>query len=203
MANFGFTFDASTVQPSDDLAPLPTGEYNVMIIASEMKPTKTGLGQYLELTMQVLDGACINRLIWARLNLVNQNQTAMEIAQRELSAICHAVGVLAVQDSEQLHNIPLKIRVVVKSDQQYGDRNEIKAYKPMNGGQPQATPGQQAVAARQANPWQQPAQQPQQAWQQPAAAPQGAVRPFQPQPQAQPAAPAGPRIPPWAGGQVA
>ena len=133
MANLGTTFDANAIEPQSDFAPLPAGDYLAMIVDSQMKDTKTGRGQYLELTLQVVDGPMANRLLWDRLTLIHDNAKAVEIAQRQLSAICHAVGVLQVSDSAQLHSRPMIVRVKYVEDQQYGPKNEISAYKPANG----------------------------------------------------------------------
>ena len=99
MANLGTTFDANAVEPQSDFAPLPAGDYLAMIVDSQMKDTKTGRGQYLELTLQVVDGPMAKRLLWDRLTLIHDNAKTVEINQRKLSSICHAVGVLQVSDS--------------------------------------------------------------------------------------------------------
>ena len=179
MANLGTTFDANAIEPQSDFAPLPAGDYLAMIVDSQMKDTKTGRGQYLELTLQVVDGPMANRLIWDRLTLIHDNPKTVEINQRKLSAICHAVGVLQVTDSAQLHNRSLVVRVKYVEDQQYGPKNEVGGYKPANG---QGGAPAQAAAAT-----------PSTAWKAPQAAPSA--------PQAQPitaSAPAASSTPPWA-----
>ena len=84
-------FDANSVNPATDFEPLPAGKYLAIITDSEMKPTKSGSGNYLELTFQVIDGPFKGRMLWSRLNLDNPNAQAVQIAQGELSAICRAV----------------------------------------------------------------------------------------------------------------
>lgn len=135
MSFLGGTFDATQVDPAQDFTPLPSGEYPAIITDSEMKPTKSGNGQYLDLTYQVTDGPMKGRLVWERLNLDNPNAKAVEIAQRSLSSLCHAVGVLQVQDSQQLHNRPLVIRVefVPAGPKNNRDGNEVKAHKKLEG----------------------------------------------------------------------
>ena len=64
-----------------------------------MRPTKDGGGQYLWLELDVLEGPLAGRKLFDRLNLVNASAQTVEIAQRTLSAICHATGRLQVQDS--------------------------------------------------------------------------------------------------------
>ena len=136
-------FDASTVDPTTDFDPIPAGQYIVAITASEMKPTKTGNGSYLQLEFVVLEGDCKDRKVWARLNLNNPNATAVKIARSELSAICHAVGVMQPKDSVDLHNLPLQITVKCKKREDNGEiTNEIKGYakKDAGAGQPQQAP---------------------------------------------------------------
>jgi hypothetical protein len=72
MARLGETFDASTVEPNKPFEPLPPGRYVVQIVNSEMRPTKDGMGQYLWLELDVLEGAHAGRKLFDRLNLVNK-----------------------------------------------------------------------------------------------------------------------------------
>lgn len=122
-------FDANAVEPAGDFEPIPAGKYLAVIIESEMKPTKSGSGSYLQLSFQVTDGPFAKRLLWSRLNLDNPNETARKMAEAELSAICRAVGVLAPNDSVELHNLPLVIHVRCKKRSDTGEiTNEIKGY---------------------------------------------------------------------------
>lgn len=124
------SFNAANVAPSQVYAPLPAGDYNAIITESETKATKDGQGQYLQLKLQIQGGEFSGRTLFDRLNLWNNNQQAQEIAQRALSAICHAVGILQVGDSQELHNRPLIATVKVKpASGNYEANNEIKGYK--------------------------------------------------------------------------
>lgn len=161
-------FDASQVAPNTGVPDaFPAGWYNAAIDESEMKPTKDGTGTYLQVRYSVLDGQYQGRKVYQRLNLRNSNPVAQEIAYGELSAICHATGIMQVQDSQQFHNVPLKIKVKLRpADGQYEASNEISAVKHINeqvgdAGAPAggAAPSYQAPVANQA-PQQQPAQQP-------------------------------------------
>jgi len=128
MANLN-GFNANEVEPVDDLEPIPAGKYVAVITDSEMKPTKSGTGNYLQLTFQIIEGEYANRLLWVRLNLDNPNGTAVEIARRELSSICRAVGVMVPTDSTDLHNLPCFIHVRVKRRSDTGElQNEVKGY---------------------------------------------------------------------------
>ena len=46
-----------------------------------MKPTRDGYGEYLSLTLQVIEGQYANRLVFARLNL-KRNDKAVDIAKK-------------------------------------------------------------------------------------------------------------------------
>jgi hypothetical protein len=122
-------FDANQVEPTTDFEAIPAGKYLAVITESEMTPNKAGTGHFLKLTFQIIEGEFKNRLLWARLNLDNPNATAVQIARAELSAICRAVGVLAPNDSVDLHNLPLVIHVRCKKRADTGEiTNEIKGY---------------------------------------------------------------------------
>ena len=101
MAKLGATFDATGIEPIQPLELLPPGKYIAQIVSSEMRLTKDGKGQYLFLEMDVLEGPYQGRKLFDRLNLVNANTQTVEIAQRTLSAICHATGRMQVEDSER------------------------------------------------------------------------------------------------------
>lgn len=153
MAQLGQTFDAHNVDPKESFDAIPLGLYPndmapVMIVASEMRENNAKTGQYLWLELDVVDGPAKGRKLWDRLNLINPNAKAVEIAERTLSAICHAVGVMNVSDSEQLHGRVMLAKYKIKpADGQYPASNEIGTYKPVTE-QAQATaPAPAATAA--------------------------------------------------------
>ena len=140
MANLGTTFDATNIEPIKAYEVLPPGKYLAQIVNSETRVTKDGTGQYLQVEIDVLDGPYKGRKLFDRLNLVNANPVTVEIAQRTLSAICHATGRMQVQDSEELHLIPFIADVQVQPPKNgYGESNKVR-YLPLNGGAKPAAP---------------------------------------------------------------
>lgn len=122
-------FDATAIDPATSYDVIPKGEYLAAAVSSEMKATKMGTGQYLQLSFEILDGKFKGRRIFERLNIQNQNKDAEEIAQRTLSALCHALGILQVDESEQLHDIPVLITLGVEEGKgDYGPQNRIMGY---------------------------------------------------------------------------
>ena len=121
--------DASTVPEQQEFTALPEGQYIMIATSSEWKPTKAGTGEYLQFVHEVLDGPFKGRKVWARLNLKNPNQTAVDIAQRELAALCRAVGVIKPSNSAQLHNIPFLATIGIEVDDRKRESNTIKKYE--------------------------------------------------------------------------
>jgi hypothetical protein len=127
-------FDAATVEPSEAFTPLPAGEYTCLIAASEEKPTASGSGEYLKLTIEVLDGEHKGRHLFENLNLKNPSEVAVKIAQQTLSAICRAVGVMRPQHAMELHGRPFVATVAVEKRKDNGElSNRIKGYKAIGG----------------------------------------------------------------------
>src|SRR3990167_11317422 len=114
-------YDANEYEPSVPSEVTRAGDYPAIITTSEWRDTKNGDGQYLYLELQVAEGEYQGRKLFERLNLKNQNEQAVEIAKRTLSAICRAVGNMTPTDSEDLHNIPILVKVDVEKRGENGE----------------------------------------------------------------------------------
>ncbi len=164
---FGGTgYQTGSEQPLDDFSDIPAGMYPAMITESEIKPTKSGSGQMLQLVFTVMDGQHKGRKLWERLNIINPNPQAVQISRRTIEAICRAVGFQGqLVDSTQIHNKPLYVRVAYDEREQEGRRNSIAAYKSASEQQPTPQPAThptQAQAAASPQYQQQPAPSPHQ-----------------------------------------
>lgn len=158
-------FNAQQYDPTQGVGSLPIGKHPVIVESSEVKANKANDGGYLQLNLRIIDGPQQGTTGAYRLNLYHSNQQTVEIAHRQLSAICHVIGVFQVTDSSQLHNLPFLIEVgPQKNDPQY---TEVKKVFDMNGNEP----GKAGAGAAAAQPQQQqPQGQPNGAW---GGAPQG------------------------------
>ena len=195
MAQLLQAFNAQQYDPTQGGGSLPVGRHPSIIESSEVKANKANDGGYLQLNVKLIDGPQTGTTGAYRLNLYHSNPQTAEIAHRQLSAICHCVGVFNVQDSGQLHNIPFIIEVGLQKGEEAAQKGytEVKKVFDINGNEP-GKAGQGAPAAQ---PQQQPAAQggfgQQQPAQQPAAQPQGNApawgggQPAQQQPQGAPA----------------
>ena len=136
-------FDANNVEPNAPREPVPAGWYKAVITSSEEKPTKAQTGSYLQMGIEIIEGDHAGRKVTERLNLNNPNSTAVEIAQRTLSSICRATGVMTPRQSDDLHDKPMMVKVKVKpGDASYGPSNEVDDYAPVDkGAAPAASSG--------------------------------------------------------------
>jgi len=83
----------------------------------------TADGNRLDLDFAIVGGAYDGHVILKNLPLQSSNANTQRQARAELSRICLAVGVMAPNDSSELHNIPLAIQVSVDKN-----RNTILSY---------------------------------------------------------------------------
>ena len=158
MERFDTAFDATGSEPTTGYDVLPAGKYRAHIVESEMRVTRNGMGQFLWLMLEIVEGQYQGRKLFDQLNLVNSNPQTVEIAQRTLSAICHATGKLQVNDSTDLHLVPLMIQVAVKPPKDgYSEKNTIRYLVPDKTAappsRPPSPPAAQPPASPAAAPW--------------------------------------------------
>ena len=147
-------FNAGAIEPAAPRGAIPAGKYKCVIVSSGEQPTKAMTGTMLKLQMQVIEGPHQGQMVFDQLNINNPSQTAQEIAQRTLSAICRATGVMMPQDSSDLHNKPLLVTVTVETTKDYGTRNKVNGYEPCGGGAaPVAAAAVAAPAPSNLPPW--------------------------------------------------
>ena len=130
-----FNFDASQVAPQQSVGPLPAGTYLAHITESDVQPLKSGNGEGLKLTFEIIDGQFKGRKVWENLNIRHTSEDTQRIAQSQLSALCHAVNVIKLMDTAALHFKPVRINVTVREAVgQYKASNNIKGYEAAGGG---------------------------------------------------------------------
>ena len=122
------TYNIHEVEPMGTFEPLPADWYRCVITNAEQKPNSKKTGAYLELRIEVIDGQYQGRLVFDRLNLINPNSVAVDIARRSLASIAKAINV-DPKNSVDLIDIPLMVKIAVKpADGQYSASNEVKGY---------------------------------------------------------------------------
>jgi len=135
MAQLGTAFDSKKHDDMNDFDPIPAGEYLAHVSGSDVCDTKAKTGKYIKLEFTVLQGKYKGRKIWTNLNIINPNPVAVEIAQKELATLCRAIGKGVIQDTQELHGLPLLMKVRVKKDKKgiHPDQNVPTGYKSAGG----------------------------------------------------------------------
>lgn len=134
-----YVFDVTNIDPFVAGGQvLPGGWYMAPIIDMECKENNTkGTGHNLWLESTVIEGEFKGRKFYENLNLWHSSSSAaVEIAEKQLSAIGHAVGVLTGNDLTVLANKPMLVEIELqdaqpdKTDPNTG--NTIKGRGPQN-----------------------------------------------------------------------
>lgn len=131
-----FMFDATTVAPDQGAGIcFPLGDYPVEITKAEPVPTKNNPNvNMLVLTLTCLDGPMKGQNQLYRFNIAHENETTRRIAYSQLSAICHVIGRLQIQDTNQLVGGRFIATIGPQdSDPKY---SEVKKVKDMQGNEP-------------------------------------------------------------------
>lgn len=146
----------SLPQSEQSYDPLPPGWYSASITKAELKATKDGTGQYIALRYDITGPSHQGRVVFGNLNIKNRSVKAEEIGREALGQIMRAIGLIRVQDTDQLVGGQLQIKVAIQEGNNgYEPRNEVKGYKAMAGAQPvmSAPAAAPAPAASNTPPW--------------------------------------------------
>lgn len=137
----GNDFNADDAIAEAGVGEVPPGKYEVIIIGSELKPTKANDGHYLELTHEILAPEGFKgRRLWSRLNLDNKNPVAVKIAKGQLGMIVKALGLPSAPDeSSALHGQPMVVKVKTRKQKDGSTNTEISAWSSINDDQADAS----------------------------------------------------------------
>ncbi len=136
MAQLGVAFNPRDYDPDTRPEPFVSGRYRFMVMTTDVVRTKSGDGSYLKIEHEVQGGPNQGRKFFNQITLENPNVTAVEIGQRQLSALCHSVGYLqALVDSDVLHGKSCEADISIepagkdpKSGKEFAAKNVVKRY---------------------------------------------------------------------------
>lgn len=105
-----FSFDASSVDPSSPNEPIAKDWYPTIVYDSDVVPTGGNGGatdnRMARLSFKIIDGPSKGRTCRDRFNYIHENEQTQDIAQKQLAAIQHAIGVLKPSDTRELQDKP-------------------------------------------------------------------------------------------------
>ena len=129
MAQLNFNPSNITIEDKD-FEPLPAGWYTAIITESSLKTTKDGTGSYYEFKYRIISEKYKNRGVYMKHTRTNKNEKAVHIGQQQITAICKAIDKMNCTNTEELHNIPLDIKVFyIPAQNGFGARNEVKFFR--------------------------------------------------------------------------
>lgn len=157
MAFLSQSFDINELpEPTNSYGILPQGWYSATITRAEVKPTKAGTGEYINLMYTISGPTHQGRTVWGIINIQNPNPKAEEIGRQQLGEVMRATGLSKVTNTDQLIGKDLVIKLTVKEDDRGGERNEVRGFKAVQGGSipsiPTAAP-EAPSAFKAAPPW--------------------------------------------------
>jgi len=118
--------------PANEL--LEPGWYPLMVVNTEVKKTKAGDGEYLNVQQIVADGAQKGFTVWSIINWDNPNQMAQDIALRQwhnLRQVVEASLEAEIEDTEDMHGTIIEglIGIQKSKNPQYEDKNIVKKWR--------------------------------------------------------------------------
>ena len=152
MPAIDFDVTAYEAQPiRSSWEPLPPGDYTACVTSTELKPTKAGNGEYIELTIEIMDGDYSGRKIWERLNVNNPSEQTMQIARSQLNQLATALNQLPLKDTDQLLEIPFTLTLDI--DRKDNTRNRVMGCSPASSTPRVAAKPAPAAASPAKKPW--------------------------------------------------
>jgi len=131
MSNLFQTFSLDSMPVNErtgSFDPLPTGWYSASIAGAEVKQTKAG-GDMISVKYQITGPNHAGRVIFGNFNIRNANERAQEIGQQQLGELMKAIGLDRLSDTDQLIGGVCDIKLDIRKSAEYGDSNDVKAWK--------------------------------------------------------------------------
>lgn len=134
---------------------LPEGWYTANIADAELRETKAGTGNYINVRYDIIGPSHAGRVVFGMITVRNPNQTAERIGREQLSALAAAIGMKEMpRDTDELVGNSVEVKVGVEKSAEYGDKNNIKGFKSAGkSSAPAAAPKAAAPAADQDSPF--------------------------------------------------
>ncbi|HRV28833.1 MAG TPA: DUF669 domain-containing protein [Spirochaetia bacterium] len=135
MANIADFSRMADELPEQEYDLVPEGVYNADIEKAELKDTKNGTGQYINLQLKIIGPTSAGRVVFAMINIKNANPKAEEIGLRQLKELRTACGIATLRDTDELIGRTVKIKVKINPEKDgYKASNSVASYQSINGG---------------------------------------------------------------------
>jgi hypothetical protein len=118
------------VPAPEALGAVPAGWYTCKVSDSQTTVSRAG-HEMLVVELTIHEGEHAGRKLWDRLNLWHPDPKVSEIAARSLKALAVAAGRPNLQETEEIHEQLVEVKVAVRDDQsgQYEPSNAVRSYR--------------------------------------------------------------------------
>jgi len=125
-------FDPATEEGTPELTIIPKGHYVARVTDAIIKPYKSGKGQAVFLTRELMDEKYEGRKVWEQYTLSHENETAMRLGRQKFKDVCDACGLTeSFKDLTLLYDKPCSVWIRIEEDKtgQYPDKNRVGRVK--------------------------------------------------------------------------
>jgi hypothetical protein len=155
MARLDMTYDVANLPDDDfDNSPIPEGWYQAQVDSVEVKETKKGTGEYLNIRWKILGPKYANQGVWDMVifRYSGDSDKALKIGQAKMKKMLSALNVSKFNDTDQIMNRTAEIKVIIEESPGYDPKNVIKNFRAMEGSaipqMPTSQPPRQAPPAQ-------------------------------------------------------
>lgn len=126
---------------------VPPGKYLVTCTSAQLKETKAHTGQFIEANLKIKEGEHEGRSLTERWNVINANEKAQAIGLSQLKSFLVKAGATNFVWNSMAEVVESLIAktcvavVVVKKDDQWGDRSEVRYFQTKEESIQEATTG--------------------------------------------------------------
>jgi hypothetical protein len=127
-------FVPAAEEGTQDLAPIPAGRYTAQITDAIVKSFKSGKGQAVFLTWEIVDGEHQGRAIWQHCTLSHESEKAARFGRQKFKDVCSGCGIVdPVTDLSVLYSKPCEIWVGIEQDEagEYPPKNKVGKVRPV------------------------------------------------------------------------
>ena len=114
---------------------LPQGWYAASISNAELKTSRSGNGQYINVkyvvTKSTHQGDYQGSVVSDIINVTNRSRAAERFGHQKFSSLLRAIGLTTCDDTDQLVGASCAINLTVTQSHQYGIGNEIIEFRPI------------------------------------------------------------------------
>jgi hypothetical protein len=127
-------FNPAAEEGTQDLAPIPVGRYIAQITDAIVKPFKSGKGQAVFLTWELMEGEHEGRLVWQHCTLSHESEKAARFGRQRFKDVCDACGIVdPITDLTVLYNVACAVMIGIEQDEagDYPPKNKVARVRPI------------------------------------------------------------------------